>query len=337
MTARNARTTTRSGLAALVTLALLPAACGGVGTGTAPVKGRSSAITLYTCANAATVKAVITAFRKQHPGTTVQLFRAPTGELNARVAGDLRSGGLRADVIWACDPMTMQGYVKQGLVGGWTPADATGIPAGFRTPDAVGAALLYVVAVNHTNTPAPTSWSDLTTAPYRDAVAMPDPSLAASALGALGWFAAAPGYGLPFLSALHANGAVKLGTPDDVSTAVAQGTYRAGITISSSANVAKKAGSPINVVWPRPGAIAVFGPVALSRTSANAGPARDFISFLVSEQGQRVVGSTGGYPTRPGTGGPAVPAGASVVTPDWAGLAGRKDALLATFRQTFGG
>src|SRR6476619_6107902 len=138
MTARNARTT-RSGLAALVTLALLPAACGGVGTGTAPVK------------------AVITAFRKQHPGTTVQLFRAPTGELNARVAGDLRSGGLRADVIWACDPMTMQGYVKQRLVGGWTPADATGIPAGFRTPDAVGAAVLYVVAVNHTDTPAPTS------------------------------------------------------------------------------------------------------------------------------------------------------------------------------------
>jgi iron(III) transport system substrate-binding protein len=321
---------------ALLALALLPAACGS-GRTDAGAARKTTDITLYTCANAPTAKAMIAAFQKQHPDVTVQLFRAPTGEINARVAGDVRSGGLRADVIWACDPLTIQGYVRQGLVGGWTPANATAIPARYRTADAVGAAVLYVVAVNHTGTASPRAWSDLTSPAYRNAVALPDPAFAASALGALGWFASAPGYGMSYLSALHANGATKLKTPDEVSTAVAQGTYKAGITISSSANAAKKAGSPINVVWPQPGAIAVYGPIALSRTSQNSAQAKQLITFVTSEPGQRLVAETGGYPTRPGIGGPPAPAGASVVSPDWASLGGQQDALLARFKQAFGG
>jgi iron(III) transport system substrate-binding protein len=64
-----------------------------------PATPRSESITLYTCVNDSTVQPVIAAFKADHPGTDVQLFRAPTGQLNARVASDLRSGGLKADVI----------------------------------------------------------------------------------------------------------------------------------------------------------------------------------------------------------------------------------------------
>jgi iron(III) transport system substrate-binding protein len=75
-------------------------------------------ITVYTCVNDTTIQPVIQKFEAGHPGVKVDLFRAPTGQLNARVASDVRSGGLKADVIWACDPLTMQDYVAQGLVGG---------------------------------------------------------------------------------------------------------------------------------------------------------------------------------------------------------------------------
>ena len=99
--------------------------------------------------------------REAGAGGTVDLFRAPTGELNARVAADARSGGLRADVIWGCDPLTMQAFVDQHLVGGWTPADARRDPGGVphrrlrRRPRALpgrGAP---------DRRPGPATWSDL--------------------------------------------------------------------------------------------------------------------------------------------------------------------------------
>ncbi|MGZ4600145.1 MAG: extracellular solute-binding protein [Oryzihumus sp.] len=332
--AARGRTRTIS-MAGLALASLVAAACHGSASG--PDAHAPTSLTLYTCVTDTTQKAVLAAFAKQHPDVRVQVFRAPTGEINARVAGDVRSGGLRADVVWACDPLTVEHYAAQGLVGGWAPPNAGAIPAAYRTRDAVGGALLYVVAVHHTGTPAPTSWSDLATPAYRDAVALADPSFAASALGAFGWFAQDPSLGTAYLTALKANGAVVVKTPDEVTTGVAQGVYRAGITISSSANAAKKAGSPVEVVWPKPGAIAVWGPVALSRSSKHPAAAKDLITFVVSRPGQQALASTGAYPTLPGVSGPPVPAGAAVVSPDWAGLGDRAPELLADYRRVFGG
>jgi iron(III) transport system substrate-binding protein len=292
-------------------------------------------LTLYTCLSDETVQPVIAAFEAGTPGAHVDLFRAPTGELNARVAADVRSGGLQADVFWGCDPLTVQALVDQGLLGGWTPPDADAIPAEYRTADYVGAHVLYLVAVHRTDVPAPATWADL--AAGGEAVAVPDPSVAASALGALGWFAAEPGYGIDFYRQLRNAGAVQVRTPDDVTTGVAQGVYDAGMTTANSAYAAVDDGSPVAVAWPQPGAIAVYGPVALATSSADSAVAKDFFSFVVGDEGQRTIGESGSYPTLPGTAGPTVPAGAPVVTPDWAAIARDRDAVLAQYQQVFGG
>ena len=322
-------------LTAVVLLAL--AACGGPDADGHAGGEPSEPITLYTCVSDETIQPVLEAFEKSPSGGRVDLFRAPTGELNARVAADTRSGGLRADVIWGCDPLTMQAYVDQGLYGGWTPPEADAIPAEFRTDDYVGAHVLYLVAVHRTDVPAPHSWSDLTGDDYTDGVAVPDPSVAASALGALGWFAGEPGYGLDFYGDLKTNGAVQVKTPDDVTTGVAQGLYVAGMTTATSAYAAKDDGSPVDVVWPRPGAVAVYGPVALATSSADSDLAKAFLSFVVGEDGQRIVGESGSYPTRPGTAGPTIPSGAPVVSPDWATIGQDEDAMLRDYQRVFGG
>jgi iron(III) transport system substrate-binding protein len=297
--------------------------------------GESSSITLYTCVNDTTVAPVIKTFEKANPATNVKLFRAPTGDLNARIAGDVRSGGLRADLIWACDPLTMQDYVQQGLVGGWTPE--TSISSQYRTDDYVGVALLYMVAVSGKGVPPPKSWSDLTGAAYDGGVAVPDPGVAASALGALGYFANNGDYGTGFYAALRKNGAEQVATPDDVVTGVAEGTYDAGITIANSAYAAKENGSPIEVTWPDPGAVAIYGPVALAKDSENAEAAKSFISYVASRKGQEQIGESGSYPTLDGVAGPTKPADAPVVLPDWPELSADKNALLAKYQKIFGG
>ncbi|MDQ3663544.1 MAG: extracellular solute-binding protein [Actinomycetota bacterium] len=317
--------------AAVIGLLLLPVACGDDGSSSG-----GDAITLYTCVSDTTVEPVIDAF-EQAAGTEVDLFRAPTGELNARIAGDDRSGGLQADVVWGCDPLTMQGYVDQGLVGGWTPANASDVPARFRTDDYVGVAVLYLLAVHSDDVQPPQEWSDLTGPEYADGVAVPDPAFAASALGAVGYFEAESGYGLDFFADLKGNGAVQVASPDEVATGVAQGTYKAGITIANSAYALQQDGSPIGVVWPRPGAVAIYGPVALATESEGSAPAKEFITYLVSEEGQRLISEAGSYPTLPGVPEPTRPEDAPVVYPDWPAITADQEDLLVGYQQIFGG
>lgn len=305
-------------------------ACGG-----SSAESEDQTITLYTCVSDTTIQPLIDRFETDHADSTVNLYRAPTGDLNARVAADVRSGGLKADVIWACDPLTMHDYAEQDLVGGWLPE--SDVAADLRTPDAVGAQVLYMVAVSGKGVAPVRSWADLTGAPYTDGVAVPDPAFAASALGALGYFAQDADYGLAFYQALKDNGAEQVSTPDDVTTGVAEGVYRAGMTIANSAYLAQDGGSPIEVTWPDPGAIAVYGPIAIARHAAADATARDFVSFVVGEDGQRLVGESGSYPALAGVPGPTLPQDAPVVAPDWDAVAGQKDKLLADYQQIFGG
>jgi iron(III) transport system substrate-binding protein len=329
---RKARQQRRSRTPLIAVLALALAACGGESGGKEPARS----LTLYTCLSDESIQPVVAAFEARDDGGQVELFRAPTGELNARVAADARSGGLKADVIWGCDPLTVQAFVDQHLVGGWTPPDADAIPEEFRTDDYVGAHVLYMVAVHRTDVPAPHSWTDLTGGDY-EKLAVPDPSVAASALGTLGWFAAEPKYGVGFYGDLKSHGAVQVKTPDDVTTGVAQGLYDAGITTANSAYAAKSDGSPVDVVWPEPGAVAIYGPIALATHSRGSDVAKSFISFVVGADGQRVLADSGAYPTLPGVGGPTVPKGAPIVSPDWAGIGADKDAILAGYQKVFGG
>ncbi len=326
----------RSRRARLRWLAVGPLLLAAVGCGGGGSSDSNDAITVYTCVSDETIQPVIKQFESDHPNTSVNLFRAPTGDLNARIAGDARSGGLKADVVWACDPLTMQGYVDQGLVGGWTPDDAATIPEKFRTDDYVGVALLYMLAIYHDGVEPPTSWSDLTK-PVYGPVALPDPNIAASALGALGYFDQNPDYGMAFFEGLKKEGAAQLSTPDDVVNAVAQGTSPAGITIANSAYASMDAGSPIGIVWPQPGAVAIYGPVALAKDSADSTLAKDFISYVISEPGQQLIAKAGSYPTLPGVTGPELPADAPIVSPDWSTLSAKKDTLLGEYQQIFGG
>src|SRR5512139_3641699 len=90
------------------------AGCGSSGTTSSGSGGER--LTLYTSVTRNTVDAVVAGFTAAHPGAKVTVFRATTGALNARIAADQRSGGLRADVIWATDPLSMQSYADQKLL-----------------------------------------------------------------------------------------------------------------------------------------------------------------------------------------------------------------------------
>ncbi len=314
-----------------VVLALALAGCTSNASG-----GSGKSITLYTCATANVEQAVVKGFQAAHAGTKVNVFRAPTGQLNARVAADQRSGGVRADVIWACDPLTMYGYAGQKLLRTWSPPNAAQIPSEYRTAQFTGVDLLYMVVVAHKGTPLPATWSDLTTSRYRGRVAVPSPTFAASALGMLGYFASAETYGTGFYQRLKRNGAVQVDAPADVLTGVEQGKYLAGATLANAAYADQHKGSPITIGWPLPGGIAIYAPIGLTAKKHPNPLAAQFAAYAASRAGQKLMAQQGSYVPIAGLGGPPIPAGSPVTTPDWSALAHEYKPILAEYATIFG-
>jgi iron(III) transport system substrate-binding protein len=322
----------------LAVVALLAAACSsgaspaGSGSGAAGVAGT---ITLYTSVTQNTVDAVVKGFTDAHPGVDVEVFRAPTAEVAARIATDIAGGGLKADVLWLTDPLSIAGYDDQKLLQAWTPPSTGAIPAAYRTGTFFGTRLLNMVMIKGAAvSPGPADWKDLLSADVKGAIALPDPGFAGSAFAALGYFSQTDGYGTAFFQGLKDNGATQLKAPDDVTTAVATGQDKVGITLDNSARTAITKGSPLAMVWPSSGAIAIYSPIAAVAASASQATADSFVDFTLSLPGQALIAGTGWQPVV-GPGGPAP--GGSQVSPDWTAAFGKQKDLLAAYRAIFGG
>jgi iron(III) transport system substrate-binding protein len=301
-----------------------------------PVPEPSGTIRLYTSVTQATVDAVVAGYTAAHPGVTVDVFRAPTGELAARIATELRDGRILGDVLWLTDPLSIQAYAVQDLLRTWEPAEAAGIDAAYRGETYWGTRFLnMVIVVGDGVTSGPLSWADLADPAYKDAVAIPDPGFAGSAFGALGYFALSSDAGMDFYASLKANGTVQVKTPDEVTAGVAEGRFKVGMTLDNSARTAATKGSPVALAWPTDGAIAMYSPIGVIDATENATAAESLVEFVLSEPGQVAIAGTGWQPIRPSAGGP--PAEGPQVYPDWAKAFGRQEELLAGYRAIFGG
>jgi iron(III) transport system substrate-binding protein len=295
--------------------------------------GTSATVRLYTSYSQDVVDGLLAAYRRARPGVRVELFRAPTGQLNARLAAEQRSGGIRADVLLLSDPLSMQQYAARGLLRRWSPPDESAVPASARTDTFWGVSVLHVVAV-HRPGPGPASWQDLADPRYRGKVAIADPGFAGSALGALGYFALADGYGMDYYRRLKDNGAVQVQSPDEVLTGVAEGRYEAGMALDFSARQAIAKGSPLEVSAPDPGAIQIYAPVAVLDGTRNPAAAESFAGFLLTRPAQQELVRLGRTPIRADVR-PPPQTGRSVV-PDWPKVFQRQGQLLQDYRGIFG-
>lgn len=326
----------------LLAAALGVTACGSSSSSGASAGSTSSAppqLILYTSVTQNTVTAVLNGFEKLNPGVKVSVFRATTGQLNARIAADQHSGGLRADVIWGTDPLSMESYAQQALFQPWPLPNTTGVPAQGKTKYFWGTRELYLVIVAHKGlTPMPSTWADLASPAYQGKVALPDPAAAGSAFAALGYFDTAPGFGMSFYDKLKANGAVQVSTIPEVVTDVAQGRYQLGITLDSEVRAAVKQGSPVVLDWPADGAISLYSPIAetVAAKGADGTAARALLRYVLSAPGQTLIGKTGWQPVLPGIAGPARPAGTKEVYPAWTTLFGRQTQILQQYQAIFG-
>ncbi len=311
---------------ALLFVALLITACGTDAGGDS-----EDTLRIYTSVTQGTVDAVVAGFETANPGVTVEVFRAPTGEVAARIAAELREGGLQADILWMTDPLSVQQYARDGLLREWTPETIDVVREDYRTDAFFGTRVLNLVIVAGAGLDStPQDWDDLIDAD--GVVAIPDPGFAGSAFGALGFFALSPEFGIDYYVSLRDNGAIQVRSPGDVVAGVAEGLYVAGITLDRTARAAVDDGSPVVMIWPESGAISMYSPIGVVDASVSEA-AEPFVEYVLGEEAQMAIASTGWQPIRTDVDWPDF--GAQRVV-DWDQAFERQDELLEEYHTVFG-
>lgn len=304
-------------MAAAATLAALALTLAGCSTpaeakpdaSTAVAALGASTLTVYTSEPQAKIDAIVAAFNREQPNVKVQVYRAGTGDLTARIEAERVSGDVKADVLLAADAGTFETYKKKDLLLKYSPADVAALnkdvvdPDGFYTGTRI---IPTVIAYNTTvvSTP-PTSWASLTGSEYAGKITMPNPDVSgAAAYNAAVWLDE-PSLGDAWLSDLAANKPVVAESNGPVSQAVASGTQPVGIVVDYLVRELKAAGSPVEVAYPSEGVPYVSQPVGIFADTEQKQASQAFVDFLVSDDGQKLAVEQSYLPVRNDVGTPA--------------------------------
>ena len=333
-------------IAALTLSGLALAGCSASGgadeAAAADAAGEASTITLYTSEPQEKIDEVVAAFGELHPEITVEVFRAGTGDLTARIAAEQRSGDIGADVLLAADAPTFEGYAEDDLLLPYESPENPDLNPDVIDPEHfyVGTRLIpTVIAVNtNTITDPPASWQDLTDAQYADRIAMPNPDVSgAAAYNAAVWLAE-PALGEGWLSALAANAPLIAESNGPVSQAVADGSRPVGIVVDYLIRDLAAAGSPVEAVYPEEGVPYVSQPAGIFADTEEPEAAKQFVDFLLSADGQKLAVEQAYLPVRDDVGTPeGAPELADItfLTPDLDTITASQDAAVATFNGLF--
>ena len=302
----------------------------------------AATITLYTSEPQEKIDAVVVAFNDEQPNVTVEVFRAGTGDLTARIEAERTSGDVQADVLLAADSGTFENYASDDLLLAYTPSDVDALnqdvvdPEGFYTGTRI---IPTVIAYNTTAIKSPpTSWKDLTDSEYDGKITMPNPDVSgAAAYNAAVWLSTEE-LGDDWLVDLAANSPVIADSNGPVSQAVAAGTQPVGIVVDYLVRELKAAGSPIDVSYPSEGVPYVSQPVGIFASTDEQEASEAFVDFLVSKKGQTLAVEQSYLPVRSDVGTPdGAPAmdDITILSPDLDMINDTKTAAVARFNELF--
>ncbi|WAJ26152.1 ABC transporter substrate-binding protein [Antarcticirhabdus aurantiaca] len=327
----------RSSIVALAAAVMLaaPAAAQDAATGT---------ITVYTSQPNDQMTAVVDAFRKDHPGVSVEIFRAGTTELMAKLQAEFAAGNSPADVLLIADTIAMTQLKNDKRLMPYAEAPVADIPATLVDPDKTyfGTKLITTGIVYNTQkvqTP-PTSWADLKDETVASQLIMPSPLYSGAAVIHVGTVTQQPDFGWDYYQALADAGAVAGQGNGTVIEAVARGEKAYGIIVEYMAMNAKAKGSPVDFVFPAEGVSTITQPVAILAGTDNPEAAKAFVDWQLGRAAQEQSVAQGYFPViagmAPPTGYPDQ-ATLKVLPTDAARLLADESDLKMRFSDLFGG
>ena len=250
-----------------------------------------------------------------------------------KVRAEMEAGDIKADVLYGADPsiyMLLQG-ANQLLP--YSSPQAAALTPGYKNkgPFTLANGRYAVIVYNKRlvkPTDAPTSWNDLLDPAWKGRVVIGDPLLCSASFAIVSSLVQLHGFDWDYIRALKNNGVMLADNAAKSAEMVASGEAAVGICVHDAAiriiNKAKKQGmeSPLALVWPKDGAIAIPRPIAIiqdkNRSDKDTKLAEEFVDFVLSVQGQKIATKFGFVPVRANVPAPhGIPTEFKTITSDW--------------------
>ncbi len=314
----------------------------------------SGTISLYTSESEAQVNEMVALFNESYPDVTVNIFRAGSGEVLARLQAEREAGMIGADLLWFADIDYFSSLAEDGLLVEYIPAGTDEVDDMFTYENGLYHEVRLIFNVVAYNTElveqAPTGWADMLDPAYMGRVTMPSALISGAAFNQFGTFMNREEFGIDFYNGLNANGIVVERANGAVAEKIASGEYAIGQLVDFMARNAAKQGSPVAYVYPVEGAMLVPTPIGIFNTTQNLPAAQAFIDFLYTEAAQNLFVEQNYIPVVQGIELPegmpefdveaedvtSVLPGVTIITPDLEYIRANRDTLRAEFEALFG-
>jgi iron(III) transport system substrate-binding protein len=278
----------RLSLCLAATIAIVALAAGQA----APQAKSPSRVLLYTSVPQELATQFTDAFMKKRPDIKVEIYRAGSTEVGAKLAAEREVGGIRADLLWLADAPVYYDLKKRGELLAYVSPEAKAVPADLKDPSGLftaGRLINMIIAVNTEVTPlkdAPKSWKDFPDVGKK--AVMGNPLYSGSNFvtvaafvrrdGNWGWFERA-----------RAKGVAIVRGNSEAASALAGKEFGIAMTLDYIVAGLIKKGAPLAIIWPSEGAILVPSPIAIIKGTKNPNGSKAFVDYVLSNEGQEFL------------------------------------------------
>lgn len=263
--------------------------------GAAEQSGDKTVITVYTSEPEEKVDQINQAFTEENPDVEVQVYRAGTGDLKARIDAEKSSGKVEGDLIWAADAPTFEEFKEQDLLSKFDAVTTDEVLEEVVDEDGyyVGTRLIPTVIAYNTDVidqaDAPKSWADLTDEKYMEKIVMPDPAVSgAAAFNATVWMNNEK-LGETWVEDLGKNKPMIAASNGPTSQEIAGGGHPVGVVVDYLVRDLAAKGSPIKEVYATEGSPYITEPIGVFKDSEKKEAAQRYINFILSEKAQKLA------------------------------------------------
>ena len=302
----------------------------------------ATTLTLYSAAPATLARSLAAAFRKK-TGDRVEVWTSSTGKVMARLTAEANHP--HADVVMVADWTAGLELAKEGMVFSYRPArivQTLSKPAQVQGPFLPYGLDTVSMVINTRALPKdatiPSNWFDLTKPAWKNRLTAPNPLLSGTASDFVIAFVGHYGNrAWQYFQKLKANGTVWPGTNHAALLPVLSGERSGMVECVGHAAVAAKAqGNSIRLIYPKDGTMLIPRPIMILKSAPDKALAEQFVNFVMSPMGQKLVAKNNLYPSLRGIPAKSIMAklGSFPILPvQWDKLAAERPAILARFRK----
>ncbi len=228
-----------------------------------PAAAQKAQLLVYTALETDQIRAYEQGFYRAHPDIAIRWIRDSTGVITAMLLAE--KANPQANLVVGVAASSLAVLAHEGILQPYAPKGLDRISPQYRDPgnppqwvgmDVYGAAICFnTVEAAKLGLPKPETWKDLAKPIYRGRIVMPNP--ASSGTGYLvvaGWLQMwGDAEAWNFMDALHENVALYTHSGSKACRQAGAGEFPIGVSFEYRAVATKKAGAPIDIVFPAEG------------------------------------------------------------------------------------